>query len=384
MPFWSRRPPESPQSWEELLPLEAFLRGQLDDVLAIERRRILGRSIAFGGRLRMDPSRAVDRLRERLAPHGYTPFLREDDGLVWVHALPQGQVTERSNLLLHVGLFLATLLTTLLAGTLLLGGVSPVELWLRPRRILVGLPFAASLLTILGVHEFGHYTFGRLHGMPISLPYFIPVPPVPPFLLGTLGALIRLRGAVRDRRALFDMAVAGPLAGLIVAVPIYALGLRLSSVVRMPSGPAGDVGYVQFGDAILPKLIERMVLGTLPADHDILLHPVGVAAWFGFFVTALNLIPAGQLDGGHIIYALFGRRHALISKLTVGALVAIGVLFGSVNWLVWAVLIVALMGFQHGPTMDDITSLSPGRRALGLFALILLFLLTPPVPLSVR
>ena len=353
-------------------------------MLAIEQRQVWGHSLAFGGRLRLAPGRAIDRLRERLTPYGYTPFLREEGGLAWVHALPRAEVTDRPNPLVNLGLFLSTLVTTLLAGTFLLGGVSPGELMLRPSRILVGLPFAASLLTILGVHEFGHYTLGRRHGMPITLPYFIPVPPVPPFLLGTLGALIRLRGAVRDRRALFDMAVAGPLAGLIVAVPIYVIGLLLSSVVRVPTHFEGTGGYVQFGDAILPKLIERLVLGALPPEHDILLHPVGVAAWFGFFVTALNLIPAGQLDGGHIVYALFGRRHALISKLTVGALVLIGIAFGSLNWLVWAVLIVTLMGFRHSPTMDDITPLDSRRRALGIFALVLLFLLLPPVPLSVR
>ena len=383
MPFWSRRPPEDPPSWEELFPLEAMLRSQLDGVLAVQERRLVGRSLAFGGRLLLDPGLALDRLRPRLLPHGYTPFIREERGVVWVHAIAQAEVVERSRPLVHLVLFLATVVTTLMAGTMILGGVPPGELWRDPTRIAVGLPFAASLLAILGVHEFGHYTLGRRHGMPVSLPYFIPVPPVPPFLLGTMGAVIRLRGAIRDRRALFDMAVAGPLAGLVVAVPVYVLGLRLSSVVHIP--PAGAEGsYVRFGDALLPKLLERLTLGPLPPDFDILLHPVGVAAWFGFFVTALNLIPAGQLDGGHIVYALFGGRHALISKLAVAALVLIGLAFGSINWLVWAALIVGVMGFQHGPTMDDITPLDGRRRALGLFALILLFLLLPPVPLSVH
>jgi membrane-associated protease RseP (regulator of RpoE activity) len=166
-------------------------------------------------------------------------------------------------------------------------------------------------------------------------------------------------------------------------VPIYALGLRLSSIVHLPPDSAAG-GYVQFGDALLPKLIERLTLGPLPPDFDILLHPVGVAAWFGFYVTALNLIPAGQLDGGHIAYAIFGRRHGTISKIAVGALVLIGLAFHSINWLVWAALIVGVMGFHHGPTMDDITPLDGRRRALGLFAMVLLFLLLPPVPLSVR
>lgn len=384
MPFWSRRAPEPAPSWGELFPLEALLRSQLDDVLVVRERRVLGRSLAFGGQLLVEPPRALERLRPRLARHGYTPFLRAEDETVWVHAVPGTEPVEGSRPMLHLALFLTTVVTTLLAGTLLLGGVALGDLWRDPSRIVVGLPFAASLLAILGVHEFGHYTFGRRHGMPVSLPFFIPVPPVPPFLLGTLGAVIRLRGSARDRRALFDMAVAGPLAGLVVAVPIYVLGLRLSSVVRLPADAGDAGGYVRFGDAVLPKVIERLTLGPLPPDFDILLHPVGIAAWFGFFVTALNLIPAGQLDGGHIVYALFGSRHALISKVAVGGLVLVGLVFGSLNWLVWAVLIVGVMGFRHGPTMDDITPLDGWRRALGLLALILLFLLLPPVPLSVH
>jgi membrane-associated protease RseP (regulator of RpoE activity) len=291
------------------------------------------------------------------------------------------EVTGRPNPWINVGLFLATVLTTLLAGAGSLA-FDPAALLADPSRLLEGWRFAASLLSILVVHEFGHYTFGRRHGMPITLPYFIPAPP-PLFPVGTLGAVIRLRGPARDRRALFDMAVAGPLAGLVVAVPVYVLGLRLSSVVHIPPDRA-EGSYVRFGDALLPKLLERLTLGSLPPDFDILLHPVGVAAWFGFFVTALNLIPAGQLDGGHIVYALFGGRHALISKLAVAALVLVGLAFGSINWLVWAALIVGVMGFQHGPTMDDITPLDGRRRALGLFALVLLFLLLPPVPLSVH
>src|SRR5262245_41325048 len=157
MPFWSRRSPEESPSWEELLPLEARLRTQLDDILIVQERRLLGRSLLFGGRLLVTPGTALDRLRPRLAAHGYTPFLREDHGTVWVHAIPQTEVAEGSRPLVHLVLFLATVVTTLLAGTLVLGGVSPGELWRDPGRIAVGLPFAASLLGILGVHEFGHY-----------------------------------------------------------------------------------------------------------------------------------------------------------------------------------------------------------------------------------
>ena len=223
--------------------------------------------------------------------------------------------------------------------------------------------------------------------MPVSLPYFIPVPPVGPFLLGTMGAVIRLRGAIRDRRALFDMAIAGPLAGLVVAVPVYVVGLKLSSVVISTAEvSAGRAATSSLGTSLLPKLgraADARGRCRRTREHRCCI-PSATAAWFGFFVTALNLIPAGQLDGGHIVYALFGGRHALISKLAVGGLVLIGLAFGSINWLVWAALIVGLMGFRHSPTMDDITPLDGRRRALGLFALILLVLLLPPVPLSVH
>ena len=381
MRLWPRRAPEASPTWEELFPVEALLREHVTDVLSIEQQQVWGRSVAFGGRLLASPSRAVDLLRTRLDPHGYTPFLRQEQGTAWVYALPLAEVTDRPNPLVNLGLFLATVLTTLLAGAWPLGGVPPAEILAHPTRLLAGLPFSASLLSILLVHEFGHYTLGRRHGIPITLPYFIPAPP-PLFPVGTLGAVIRLRGPVRDRRALFDMAVAGPLAGLILAIPICVLGLKLSSVVPPPPGSSG--AGLELGESLLLKLLEWLVFGPLSADRVVLLHPVGVAAWFGFFVTVLNLMPVGQLDGGHLVYALFGRRHALISKLAVGMLMLLGLAFGSPTWLIWPVLVVALMGFQHAPPLDDITPLDGKRRALGIFSLLLLFVLLPPVPLAVR
>jgi membrane-associated protease RseP (regulator of RpoE activity) len=380
--FWPRRaPPETPVSWDELLPLEALLRAQVDDVLAVEQRQLWGRSIAFGGRLRVGPGVAVDVLRARLVGAGYTPFLREEGGLTWVYALPRVDAESRGNPWINLALFLATVVTTLLAGAVApIGTLSLGDLGAAPGRIVDGWPFSAALLVILGVHEFGHYVLGRRHRMAVSLPYFIPVPP--PFLLGTLGALIRLRGPVRDRRALFDMAVAGPLAGLVLAVPLYLLGLRLS-VVRPLAPPTDGAEQFFLGPAVLPLLLGRLVFGDLPAGHVIDLHPIAVAGWFGFFVTALNLIPAGQLDGGHIVYALFGRRHGLVSKLAVAGLMAIGVVFLSPTWLVWSALIVLVMGFQHAPPMDDVTPLGGRRRLLGLAALALIPLLLPPVPVGV-
>src|SRR5262245_51210902 len=291
--------------------MEAFLRAEIEDVLAVEQRQLWGRSLAFGGHLRVPPAAALDVLRGRLEPQGYTPFLREDGGTTWLYALPRAEVTAGSSPWVNLALFLATVVTTLLAGAW--PSVPLQDLLTHPTRLVAGLPFAASLLSILAVHEFGHYTLGRRHGMPISLPYFIPAPP-PLFPVGTLGAVIRLRGPVRDRRALFDMAVAGPLAGMVLAVPILLYGLSRSTVI--PAVGATE-GGLELGDSLLVMFLQWLVFGPLGDDRTLLLHPVGVAGWFGFFVTALNLIPAGQLDGGHLVYAMFGRRHAVISKLAV-------------------------------------------------------------------
>src|SRR2546423_8870391 len=245
--------------------------------------------------------------------------------------------------------------------------------------MLSGLPFAATLLAILVVHEFGHYFTARARGAAVSLPYFIPAPPVI-FMAGTLGAIIRMRSAGRDRNSLFDIAAAGPLAGLAVAVPAMIVGLAWSAVV-----PAPPSGHVAFGDSLLTRLLVQLRFGAVPAGFMVFTHPMADAAWAGFLVTALNLFPAGQLDGGRISYALFGRHHRAIGKGTVAALVLVGVATAlwdvlveggdgasALNWFVWAGLIAFVVGFHHSPPLDDITPLTSGRRAVGMFCLVLI------------
>jgi len=220
------------------------------------------------------------------------------------HALPRpaapGRRRERGPVW-NVVLFLMTCLTTLLAGTMFSG--SPTFDAYRASReplgwMLSGVPFAATLLGILVVHEFGHYFTARARGAAVSLPYFIPAPPLI-FMAGTLGAIIRMRSSARDRNALFDIAAAGPLAGLAVAIPAALLGLAWSTVVPAAPGP-----HLVFGESLLTRALVWLRFGTLPDGMVISTHPVADAAWFGFLVTALNLLPAGQLDGGRIGYAL--------------------------------------------------------------------------------
>ena len=241
-----------------------------------------------------------------------------------------------------------------------------------PGWLVSGAPFAVTLLAILGVHEFGHYFTARYYGAAVSLPYFIPAP----MLFGTFGAIIRMRSPARDRNALFDIAAAGPLAGLLVAIPALILGLLWSRVV-----PAtGDPSFGGFGYSLFTRLFVYLRFG--PVDGMVVVtHPMADAAWVGCFVTALNLFPVGQLDGGRIAYALSARRHRALGVTTWVVLLALGALTGSVNWFVWAALLFLVVGFDHGPPLDDLTPLTPARRLLGVACLMLSVLLIPPIPI---
>src|SRR6266540_4006929 len=371
-PF-GRRSPAAPAAGSSAFTL-AELGPQLDGVLAVEQVRAEGHAVAFGGRLLVRPESAIGSLVARFRPFGYTPFLQAAQGLTWVRALPFVEVEVPSRPRTNVILFVLTVISTVVAGS---GAFFAFNPFTDPRRLVDGFPFAFTLLAILGTHEFGHYFTARAYGASVSLPYFIPAPP--PFLFGTLGAIIRMRSPARDRNSLFDIAAAGPLAGLVVALPALWIGLGWSKVAALPEG-----GNVVFGDSLLMRFMTWLAFGHLPPGHDVFVHPVALAAWVGLFVTALNLIPVGQLDGGRIAYALFGARHRQVSIATFVGLLALGTITGSANWFVWAFLLFFVMGFQHQPPLDDVSPLSPGRYAVGSFCLILLILLVPPVPVAIQ
>ncbi len=360
----------------DLAITEDLVRRAVEDVFAV-RQREPGAGIVFRGELLLPPARAVTVLQRRLRPFGFTPFVRADGGDILLQALPVAEGAERSRATVNVVLFVLTCATTLVAGASFTG--SPTFDAFRTSLVgtflVAGVPFAATLLTILGVHEFGHYFTARHYRASVSLPYFIPAPP-PLFLFGTLGAIIRMRSPARDRNALFDIAAAGPLAGLVVAIPAMILGLQWSTV--MPAHP----GLLLFGDSLLRRVFVYWKFGSIPDGMVVFTHPIADAAWAGFFVTALNLFPVGQLDGGRIAYALFGRHHRIVGVVTVAATVLLGLVTMSPNWFVWAALVVLLIGFRHGPPLDDVTPLTPRRRLVGLLCLVLFVLLVPPIPID--
>ncbi|HVM96934.1 MAG TPA: site-2 protease family protein [Candidatus Acidoferrales bacterium] len=271
--------------------------------------------------------------------------------------------------LIHIVLFAMTFVTTALAGAFN-AGANPLS---DPASIRAGFPFAVTLLSILLVHELGHYTLARVHNVSATLPYFIPGPPI---LIGTFGAFIRLKSLPESRRALFDVGAAGPWAGLMVAIPAVLIGLHFSEV--RPAG-MGDGGLL-LGDSMLFKFLSWVALGVSSDDVTIMLHPVALAGWIGLFVTVLNLLPIGQLDGGHVAYAMFGRRHRWIARI---ALVIIGILAYTSwpGWFVWVILPL-MIGVDHPPTLEDYVPIRGWRRIGGWLTVAVFILLFTPAPFT--
>ncbi|MCK9483647.1 MAG: site-2 protease family protein [Candidatus Marinimicrobia bacterium] len=273
--------------------------------------------------------------------------------------------TERRISKIHLILFLLTVYTTLMAGAMM-EGANPFT---QPLTVVKGIPFSLTLLAILGVHELGHFSFARKHHVDATLPYFIPAPT----FIGTFGAFIKMRSPVRQRRALLEIGAAGPIFGFLVATPALFIGLALSEVV-----PLAEADGIQLGDSIIMKIASAVIFPGLEPGQDILLHPVGFAAWIGMLVTMLNLLPIGQLDGGHIAHALLGKKSIYIAW---GALIATGALaFLSLNWLVWGALVFFLVRVKHPPIIDDYKPLTVREKLIGLTALTIFILTFIPVP----
>jgi len=333
--------------------------------------------ITFVGRFRQSPG-SYDEIRQRFQAHGYTPLLRQGQQQDLLLAL-EGVVEEgrTGNPLLNVLLLLVTIMTTLAAGAAMRGqeglfaAILAGEAGRALRLAATGAPFAATLLGILGIHELGHYLAARYHGVRATLPYFIPMPVGG---LGTLGAFISVRSPMKNRTVLFDIGLAGPLAGFVVALPLLIGGLLLSEAVPL---------YVEgltlnsLGDSLLVQGVTALLV-EIPAGQTLALHPVYFAAWFGMLITGINLLPIGQLDGGHVAYALFGRQAHHVARGTLILLLVAGVALSS-TWLLWA-LFVLFGGLHHPPPLNDITGVNRRRQWLGVATIVLFFLIVTPVP----
>lgn len=301
----------------------------------------------------------------------------EDDG-----QNGEGEESHFSKYLLPSALFLLTIFTTLWAGAYqnhpdlfhpFLGAW--VLLTERPGELLNGIPFALTLLLILVTHELAHFVCSKWHRVPASLPLFIPGLPI---LVGTFGAIIRVRGPILERKALFDIGISGPLAGCLVAIVALIMGLRWSEV---ETGMSGGSPFL-VGRSLLLDLIVSFVVGEVPAGASLNLHPIAEAAWFGLFVTCLNLIPIGQLDGGHVAYAMWGERQRGIAFTMLPILLLLGY-FGWHGWLLW-VGMAGLLGFSHPSIPRPDSVLGSTRMWLGRATVVLFILIFPPFPIMSR
>lgn len=287
---------------------------------------------------------------------------------------------------LHALLLIATLFTTLVVGTQLAHAFSSdnsvdltlnffLTIFFHPTILLSGVPFSFTLLVILLAHEMGHYVACKHYGITATLPYFIPAPT----LIGTMGAFIRIKSPITNRRALFDIGVAGPIAGFVFAVPALVMSLMYSRIVPAASGTGTSI---VFGDPLIFKLVERLIGMNIPEGYDVFLHPVGFAAWVGIFATALNLLPIGQLDGGHILYSVIRRRHLALSRVLTMVLVPLGFFYWT-GWLMWAVIMLFL-GTRHPRLLNEEIELGSGRKWVAFLSLVIFVLCFTPAPFSIR
>jgi len=361
-----------------------------------------GYFLRYRGTLLLDSVEAYDRLADSLRQYDITPLFRLEDGRQTV-LLVRGTLHPRpSKVWVNLLLFFLTVLSVLFVGTLYayqgpVPGSLTGLLWVLISHLWIGWPYAVSLLAILLAHEFGHYFVGRARGAAVTLPYFIPFPFSQ---IGTMGAFIQMKSIPKNKRALFDLAIAGPLAGLVVAIPVLLYGLSTSSLALVTAAP----GAFAEGNSLLYLLAKFIVFGKLlpaPPDlsglpllyhwisyffigqpspvgsTDVFINQVAWAAWVGLLVTFLNLIPAGQLDGGHILYAVFGKKANRILPVILVVTVLLGFLW--VGWWLWAVLIF-LFGRSHAEPLDQITQLDPKRKALAVLVLIVFLVTLAPIP----
>ena len=350
-----------------------------------------------------DTVAAYDQLSDSLKSYNITPLFRMDKGQQVVYLVPSKPDPKPAQVSINIILFLLTVLSVLFVGMQPVGQMpsdAAGQILFLAKNLLTGWPYAVSLMSILMAHEFGHYLMSRHHKTQATLPYFIPLPISQ---LGTMGAAIIMQGTPKNKRVLFDIGVAGPLAGMVVAIPVLFLGLSLSHLdVIKPVA-----GMYQEGNSLLYLMAKYLTFGKLlPAPvslggvtpfmywlkyfftgqpypigaTDVFISPVAFAGWVGLLVTALNLIPAGTLDGGHVVYSWFGEKAAKAFPFILLALVALGVFWN--GWWIWAVLLLWL-GRVHAEPLDQITPLDLNRRALAALVILIFILTFSPVPFAV-
>jgi len=314
-------------------------------------------------------------LRLTLLEKHYIPMIKYEQGEYIIYVVKKPESKKRRSVWVNIILLISTIFTTTLAGALQWVDIDQVD-WIN----MVSLQylgqgfvfFSVPLLLILGVHEMGHYYASKKHHVDASLPYFIPLPP--PFLLGTFGALISTREPIPNRKALLDIGVSGPLCGFLVAIPICLIGFYLMQQQPLPI-PSNGASFV-----LLPPLLLQWMQSLFSVSDNFIIHPTLFAGWVGIFLTAVNLLPAGQLDGGHVARAILKEKHKYISWVVIFILA--GLSFFYTGWLMFAIIILLFIGTQHQPPLNEITRLDGKRKLIGVVILIIFILSFAPIPFA--
>ena len=377
----SNRGPAAPlPAQESPAPLDAVRRQMEEavaavmDVTSAEYRTPPPMSARFVGRLRVSSDVAFEHLDTVFASLDHHALLTTDEHHQHLIMAVKGRIRPKPRPVWpNIVLLILTVLSLLFVGASQDASLQDADS-LQLSSIWRGWPYALSVLLILGAHELGHYFAARFHGVNVTLPYFIPLPIG---FFGTLGAFIQLREPVRNRRILFDVGIAGPLAGFVLAVPILLIGLATSEVLPLPAE-----GYILEGDSLLYGLAKFVVFGELlpNAQQDVFINQVAKAGWTGLFITGLNLIPVGQLDGGHVVSTLFGRRAQRLYLPVLGVFLVLS--FLNSMWLLWTMLLF-FMGRLYAMPLDAVTPLDARRQRLGYAALLIFVLVFVPNPLQV-
>ena len=316
-------------------------------------------------------------LRLTLLEKQYIPMVRNEHGEQIIYVVKKPPSKKPRSVWINIILLIATIFTTTLAGALQWVDIDQVD-WMNMfamSYLWQGLIFfSVPLLLILGVHEMGHYYASKKHHVDASLPYFIPLPP--PFLLGTFGALISTHEPIPNRKALLDIGVAGPLCGFLVAIPISLIGFFLMQQSPIPL-PTNETNL-----SLMPPLLLQWMQSLFLLEGNYVIHPTLFAGWVGIFLTAVNLLPAGQLDGGHVARAILKEKHKYISWVVIFILAALS--FFYTGWLMFAIIILVFIGTQHQPPLNELTPLDTRRKLLGLAILLIFILSFAPIPFGVE
>ncbi|HOP32092.1 MAG TPA: site-2 protease family protein [Candidatus Hydrothermia bacterium] len=313
-----------------------------------------------------DPDNTIKAINKELISRNIVFKVTKDDDY---YILTFARVSfKKNNIVIPIILLLLTIFTTLIAGALQQGFI-PWENW---SDLVKGIPFSFSVILVLGIHELAHFLASKKNGVAATLPYFIPFPNP---LIGTMGAFIRVKTPISDRKSLVEIGSAGPIAGFIMAIPLTIIGLLNSSVGAIHEG------MVSLGTPLIFEVLSRICLGKIPESYALILNPMAFAGWLGFFVTGLNLLPVGQLDGGHVLYGILGTRyHNILSKAILIILIPLGFLWN--GWWVWAVLLL-ILGTKHPEPLYEENKLSTSTNILGIVSLLIFILTFVPSPIRI-